>query len=82
MTRLAAAASSEVYGDLSKVAADWKLEHNSLSNLKAVTISVDETDNKRVLTVAVRGSVTRRDWMANTNLKPTKSTTVGDDQAN
>lgn len=47
------------------------------ANVKAMIIYVDEADGHRILIVAVRGTVTKDDWMLNVNNAPKKSSKVG-----
>ncbi|OZJ04123.1 hypothetical protein BZG36_02822 [Bifiguratus adelaidae] len=68
---LAAAASSEVY----KEAPDIQdgVTFKAKGNTKATVIYVEELNGQRVLVVAVRGTVTKEDWMLNANGTPKKS---------
>ena len=47
------------------------------ANVKAMIIYVDEADGHRILIIAVRGTVTKDDWMLNVNNAPKKSSKVG-----
>ncbi|KAL8895270.1 MAG: hypothetical protein Q9192_003743 [Flavoplaca navasiana] len=42
-------------------------------NCKAMIMYIDEVDNRKILTIAVRGTVTKGDWMLNVNSSPKKS---------
>ncbi|KAL9026660.1 MAG: hypothetical protein Q9180_007449, partial [Flavoplaca navasiana] len=45
-------------------------------NCKAMIMYIDEVDNRKILTIAVRGTVTKGDWMLNVNSSPKKSSKV------
>ena len=45
-------------------------------NKKATVIYIEEVDGRHVLVVAVRGTVTKDDWMLNVNSTPKKSSQV------
>ncbi|KAL9627367.1 MAG: hypothetical protein Q9204_006618 [Flavoplaca sp. TL-2023a] len=40
---------------------------------KAMIMYIDEVDSRKILTIAVRGTVTKDDWMLNVNSSPKKS---------
>ena len=46
-------------------------------NAKAMMAYIDEVDGQRILVIAVRGTVTKGDWMLNVNSAPKKSSKVG-----
>ena len=46
-------------------------------SVKAMIAYVDEVDGHRTLIIAVRGTVTKDDWMLNVNNVPKKSSEVG-----
>ena len=46
-------------------------------NAKAMIAYIDEVDGQRILIVAVRGTVTKDDWMLNVNNAPKTSSKVG-----
>jgi len=74
LIKTAAEASKDVYGELKDRPDEFHLAANG--NIKATTISVIRSQNRRVLVVAVRGSVTNRDWMVNANGAPEVSPRV------
>ena len=45
-------------------------------NAKAMIAYIDEVDGQRILIVAVRGTVTKDDWMLNVNNAPKESSKV------
>ena len=47
------------------------------SNTKAMIMYVEEINNRRILIVAIRGTVTRNDWMLNINNASKKTSKVG-----